>query len=220
MSDVTINFTTELYKYFQKYSIREPEVLKNLREQTNTMSMGHMQVSPEQGQLMRLLIELMGAKKTLDIGVFTGYSSLSVALALPEDGKVIALDANTEWTKIAQKYWEEAGVSKKIDLILGKALLTLDDLIAKGESGTFDFSFIDADKVNYLNYYERSLQLLRPGGLVGIDNTLWYGRLADPEVNDTNTRKIREFNEFVLNDDRVTMSLVPIGDGLTLVRKK
>lgn len=220
MSDCTLNLTSEVYEYLQKKSLREPEVLKKLREQTHKMSMGHMQISPEQGQFMRLLIELMNAKKTLDIGTFTGYSALSVALALPENGRVIACDINGEWTKIAKKYWEIAGVFQKIDLKLAPAIETLQQLIDQGEANTFDFSFIDADKLNYANYYELSLKLVRSGGLIAIDNVLWDGLVADPNVNDPNTVAIRELNEFVLRDERVTMSMLPIGDGLTLVRKK
>jgi caffeoyl-CoA O-methyltransferase len=184
------------------------------------MSMSQMQISPEQGQFMGLLVELMGAKKTLDIGVFTGYSALSVAMALPENGRVIACDMNVEWTKIAKRFWEMAGQSHKIDLRLAPALETLQGLIDNNESGTFDFAFIDADKVNYLEYYEKSLVLLRKGGLIAIDNVLWDGDVANPAVNDENTCMIRKVNEVVLNDERVTISMLPIGDGLTLALKR
>jgi predicted O-methyltransferase YrrM len=219
MSDYTLKLTPELYQYLLKNSLREPETLAKLREQTHKMSMGHMQISPEQGQFMRLLIELMGAKKTLDIGVFTGYSALSVALALPENGKVIGCDINGEWTKIARKYWEIAGVTSKIDLRLAPALETLQSLIDQGEEGTFDFSFIDADKANYDGYYEKSLVLLRQGGLIAIDNVLWDGAVADPSVNDDNTVAIRNLNAKIKEDKRVSISLLPLGDGLTLARK-
>lgn len=220
MSDVTIDFTPELYQYFKRNSLREPDILAKLREQTHKMSMSQMQISPEQGQFMGLLIELMGARKTLEIGVFTGYSTLAVALALPADGKVVACDINVEWTKIAQKYWQLAGMAEKIDLRLAPALETLDALLEKGEGGTFDFAFIDADKANYVNYYEKSLQLVRVGGLIAIDNTLWSGKVADPSVQDKDTVMIRELNTKLVNDKRITLSMVPIGDGLSLARKR
>lgn len=220
MSDVTINFTPELYQYFKRNSLREPEVLAKLREQTHKMSMSQMQISPEQGQFMGLLIELIAARKTLEIGVFTGYSTLAVALALPVDGKVVACDINVEWTKIAQKYWQIAGVSEKIDLRLAPALETLDVLLGKGEGGSFDFAFIDADKANYIHYYEKALQLIRPGGLIAIDNTLWGGKVANAAVQDKDTVMIRELNAKLVNDERVTLSMLPIGDGLSLARKR
>jgi predicted O-methyltransferase YrrM len=220
MSTATISLTPKIYEYFQQISLREPEVLQKLREQTYKMSTARMQISPEQGQLMRLIVELMNVKKALEIGVFTGYSALSVALALPEDGKLIACDLNEEWTKIAQKYWEIAGVSNKIDLRLAPALETLQGLLDAGEANTFDFTFIDADKLNYLNYYEMALKLTRPGGLIGIDNVLWYGGVADETMNDANTVALRELNSTLLHDERVTISMLPIGDGLTLARKR
>jgi caffeoyl-CoA O-methyltransferase len=179
-----------------------------------------MQISPEQGQFMRLLIELLGAKKTLDIGTFTGYSALSVALSLPENGQIIACDTSIEWTDIAKRFWDRAGVSHKISLKLAPALNTLDTLLAEGQANTFDFSFIDADKENYMAYYEKSLALVRPGGLIAIDNVLWSGQVADPTIQDTDTIAIRALNSKILMDDRVTMSMVPISDGLTLARKK
>lgn len=220
MSANTLNLTPSLYAYYQKISLREAEVLLKLREQTHKMSMGHMQISPEQGQFMAFLVELIGAKKTLDVGVFTGYSALSVAMALPDDGKVIGCDKNVEWTKIAKRFWEMAGVAHKIDLRLGSALETLQILIDQGEAGTFDFVFIDADKANYLNYYEKSLILVRKGGLIAIDNVLWGGNVADPDIQDPNTEMIRKVNETLLADQRITLSMLPIGDGLTLARKK
>ncbi len=220
MSDYTLNLTNNLYQYYQAVSLREPAVLKALREQTHKMSTARMQISPEQGQLMGLLIELTQAKKTLDIGVFTGYSALVVALALPVDGKVIACDRNSEWTKIAKKYWDLAEVSQKIDLRLGTAQETLEGLLEEGEAGTFDFSFIDADKMNYPVYYEQSLKLVRSGGLIVVDNVLWGGKVADPTINDPNTQVLKELNLKILHDERVTLSMIPIGDGLTLVRKR
>jgi predicted O-methyltransferase YrrM len=220
MSDTTLNLTPKVYDYLQQVSLREPEVLQQLRMQTHKMSMGQMQISPEQGQFMRLLIELMGAKKTLEIGVFTGYSALSVALSLPADGKVIGCDVNVEWTKIARRYWEIAGVADKIDLRLAPALDTLQGLLDEGQAGTFDFAFIDADKANYPHYYEAALKLLRPGGLVAIDNVLWDGDVADLDINDSNTVVLRELNTKLHSDERVTLSMLPIGDGLTLARKR
>ncbi len=169
---------------------------------------------------MALLMHLINARRTIEIGVYTGYSALSVALALPEDGRVIACDINDEWTSVARRYWREAGVEQKIDLRLGPALATLDGLIANGHAGRFDFVFIDADKTNYANYYERALVLLRPGGLIGVDNVLWYGRVIDPSIDDADTRAIRAFNEQIKNDDRVWLSMLPVRDGLTLACKK
>lgn len=220
MSDSTINLTSRLYSYLKNNSLRESEILKKLRKETHKTFQERMQISPEQGQFMRLLIEILGAKKTLDIGTFTGYSALSVALSLPDNGKVIACDINIEWTDMAKYFWEAAKVSHKIDLKLGPALQTLDKLLADGEENTFDFSFIDADKQNYIAYYERSLALLRTGGLIAIDNVLWGGQVADPAIHDSDTVIIRELNSKILMDDRVTISMLPIGDGLTLARKK
>jgi predicted O-methyltransferase YrrM len=220
MSDVTLNFTPELYHYFQRNSLREPEVLAKLREQTHKMSMSQMQISPEQGQFMGFLMEVMGARKTLEVGVFTGYSALAVALALPADGKVVACDINVEWTKIAQKYWQMAGMSDKIDLRLAPALETLDSLLLNGGADTFDFAFIDADKANYINYYEKTLQLVRVGGVIAIDNTLWSGKVANDSIHDKDTVIIRELNAILVSDKRITLSMVPIGDGLSLARRR
>lgn len=220
MSDNTINLTPKLYAYLQKNSLRESEVQKSLRQQTHKMSMGQMQISPEQGQFMGLLIELLGARKTLDIGVFTGYSALSVALALPPEGRVVACDINVEWTKIARRFWEKAGVADKIDLRLAPALETLQQLLDQGEAETYDFAFIDADKANYPHYYELSLKLLRQGGLIAIDNVLFGGKVAEDQVTDINTATIRALNEKLLTDERVSISMLPVGDGLTLARKR
>jgi predicted O-methyltransferase YrrM len=220
MSDTTLNLTPEVYNYLQHASLREPKVLQELRLQTHKMSMSQMQISPEQGQFMRLLIELLGAKKTLDIGVFTGYSALAVALSLPKDGKVIGCDINGEWTQLARKFWEAAGVSEKIDLRLAPAVETLQALLDDGQANTFDFAFIDADKMNYPIYYEKSLALVRQGGLVAIDNVLWSGDVANPNSTDNNTTVLRELNAKLLKDERVTLSMLPIGDGLTLALKR
>jgi len=219
MANQTIGLDDQLYRYLQSVSLQEPAILTQLRQETAQQPMSQMQIAPEQGQFMALLVQLMGAKKTLEVGVFTGYSALVVALALPPDGKVVACDVSEEYTAIARRYWQQAGVANKIDLHLAPALETLDQLLAAGQAGTFDFAFIDADKSNYDGYYERSLQLVRSGGLVAIDNVLWSGRVADPQVQDNRTNSIRAFNQKVHEDARVSLSLVPIGDGLTLARK-
>jgi predicted O-methyltransferase YrrM len=220
MTNKTTSMTDLLYQYMLSVSLRETEVLRRLREETAGDPMAQMQISPEQGQFMALLVQLMGAGKTIDVGVFTGYSALCVAMALPPDGRVVACDVNREWTQTARRYWEEAGVDGKIDLRLAPALETLDDLIGGGESGSFDFIFIDADKGNYRAYYERSLTLLRPGGLIAIDNVFWEGKVADPGVQDEETLAIRELNQKLHDDKRITLSMVPIADGLTLAFKR
>jgi predicted O-methyltransferase YrrM len=209
-----------LLDYIGNVTLREPDILRRLREETSNHPYVSMQISAEEGQFMGLLIHLLSARRTLEIGVFTGYSSLAVALALPDDGRIVACDISEEWTSIARRYWREAGVERKIDLRLGPALKTLDDLIAQGQGGRFDFAFIDADKGNYLNYYERALVLVRPGGLIAVDNVLWDGKVIDPSVNDADTRAIRAFNESLHHDERVWLSLLPVRDGLTLACKK
>ena len=219
MSKQTIGLEQNLYDYLLSVSLREPIILTQLRQETSQLPMSRMQISPEQGQFMAFLVKLMRVKKTLEIGVFTGYSSLAVALALPADGKIVACDVSEEYTSIARRYWQQAGVADKIDLHIAPALETLDNLLAAGEAGTFDFAFIDADKGNYKNYYERSLELIRPGGLIAIDNVLWSGKVADPEIQDNQTNKIRAFNRKLHQDSRITLSLVPIADGLTLAIK-
>jgi len=220
MSTRSISLTDALYEYLLSVSLRETELQRRLREETAANPMSRMQISPEQGQFMALLARLIGARRCLEVGVFTGYSSLAVALALPSDGSIVACDVSEEWTAVARRYWAEAGVERRIELRLAPALGTLDALLASGESGSFDLAFIDADKTNYLGYYERVLELLRPGGLVVVDNTLWSGRVADPEVADADTVALRHFNERLHRDDRVDLSLLPVGDGLTLARKK
>ena len=220
MANRTITLSDGLYDYLLDVSLREPDVLRRLREETAKIPAAAMQIAPEQGQFMALLVELMGARKAIEVGTFTGYSSLSVALALPPGGRLVACDVNEEWTAVARRYWAEAGVADRIDLRLGPALETLDGLIAEGEAGTFDFAFIDADKAGYDAYYERILTLLRPGGLVSVDNVLWSGRVIDTAKQDSDTRAIRAFNEKIHADPRVSLSLVPIGDGLTLARKR
>jgi caffeoyl-CoA O-methyltransferase len=222
MSNRTIQITDAVYDYILSASSREPDVLARLRRETaeRTGDRFQMQIAPEQGQFMALLVKLIGARKALEVGVFTGYSSLAVALALPEDGRIVACDVSEEWTSIARRYWQDASIAHKLDLHLAPAVETLDALVAAGESGTFDFAFIDADKGNYGVYYERALELLRPGGLITVDNTLWSGHVADPSVNDADTVAIRTFNEKLHTDDRIDLSLLPLGDGLTLARKR
>ena len=220
MSVATITMTEALYGYLLKTTLREPPILKRLREETAKLPAGQMQISPEQGQLMALLVELLGARRALEIGTFTGYSSTVVALAMPADGTLVACDMSREWTDIARRYWREAGVESKIELRLGPALATLDALIAGGAAGSFDFAFIDADKSGYADYYERCLTLLRSGGLVAIDNTLWSGAVADASDQSESTRTIRTLNAKIASDARVSSSLVPIGDGLYLARKR
>jgi predicted O-methyltransferase YrrM len=219
MSKQTTGLEKTLADYIQSISLREPDILRQLREETAKLSMARMQISPEQGQLMALLVQLMGAKKTLEIGVFTGYSALAVALVLPDDGKVIACDISEEYTAIAKDFWARAGVSEKIDLRIAPALETLDQLISE-ETENFDLAFIDADKRNYENYYERALTLLRPGGLILIDNVLWSGKVADPTITDKQTQAIREFNQKLHQDSRISLSLIAIADGLTLALKR
>jgi len=212
-----------LYDYILANSLREPEVLRRLREETAGLPGAGMQISPEQGQFMALLVELIGARRTLEIGTFTGYSALVVALALPPGGRVVACDVNEDTTAVARRYWAEAGVADKIELHLAPALETLDRLLAPGpaggQAGCFDFAFIDADKANYDAYYERALALLRPGGLVAIDNVLWDGKVVEDAPDDPDTRAIQALNAKLKDDSRVTLSLLPLGDGLTLARK-
>ena len=211
--------TDGLYDYLLATSLREPEVLRRLREETSALPQAGMQIAPEQGQFMALLVELIGARRTLEVGTFTGYSALVVALALPAEGRVIACDVSPEFTAIARRYWAEAGVADKIELRLAPAVETLDGLLAEGQAGSFDFAFIDADKETYDTYYERALELLRPGGLIAVDNVLWSGAVADESRQDKETRAIRALNTKVLRDRRVAISMVPIGDGLMLARK-
>lgn len=208
------------YRYLISTSVREPETARRLREETQQLQNAQMQIGPDQGQFMQLLVQVLRARKTLEVGVFTGYSALWVALGLPAEGRIIACDVSEEYTAVARRYWKQAGVDKKIDLRLAPALETLDQLLEGGEAGTFDFAFIDADKTNYDNYYERSLQLVRAGGLMAIDNTIWSGRVADPNVQDKDTVAIRQLNEKLFGDERVTLSMLTVGDGLTLAMKR
>lgn len=211
--------TDALYDYFLGVSLREPAVLARLRDATLAHPEASMQISPEQGQFMRFLIRLMGAKRAIEIGTFTGYSALSVALAMPDDGYLVACERREEFTKIGQPFWREAGVADRIDLRIGKAVGTLEAMLEAGEGGTYDFAFIDGDKKNYVNYYDLCLQLVRIGGVIAIDNALWSGRLTDETLDDPATTAIRTLNESIRDDDRVDMSLLPIGDGLMLARR-
>lgn len=219
MSNRSISLNDELYQYLLAISLREPTLLAELRERTRQLPDANMQIAPEQGQFMQWLVGLLGARRTLEIGVYTGYSALATALALPADGRLIACDIDPETTAIAQHFWERAGVAQRIELRLRPALETLEALLAENRAGEFDFAFIDADKQNYGAYFDACLQLLRPGGVIAVDNVLWGGRVIDAAVNDSTTQAIRQFNEKIRSDDRVALSLVPIGDGLTLARK-
>ena len=220
MSNKTLNLTDALYKYLLEVSLREHPVLQKLRDHTAGMPDSNMQIAPEQGQFMQFLIKATGARSCLEIGVFTGYSTLATALALGPTGRVIACDISKPWTDIARQYWREAGVEDKIDLRLQPALTTIAQLIAEGESGSFDFAFMDADKENYLRYYEGCLTLLRTGGILAIDNVLWGGDVIDPKIDDPDTEAIRDLNRKLADDDRVDLTMLPLADGLTLVRKR
>lgn len=219
MSSYTIGLPDRLHAYLVAHSLRDRDVLRRLREETKRLPQGGMQISPEQGQLMGLLVRLVGARRCLEIGTFTGYSALAVALALPPEGRILCCDVSEAFTSVARRYWEDAGVADRIDLRLGPALATLDALVAE-EAPPFDFAFIDADKTNYDLYYERALTLLRPGGLIAIDNVLWYGAVADPARDDADTKSLRALNDKLHADERVDLAMVPIGDGLTLARKR
>lgn len=220
MSSKSLGLSESLHDYLLSVSLREPEVLRSLREETARHPQRNMQITPDQGQFLALLVQLIGATKTLEVGVFTGYSSLAVALALPEAGRVVACDVSEDYTAIARRYWQQVGVAHKIALHLAPALETLDRLLAEGQAGTFDFAFIDADKENYWNYYERSLQLLRPGGLIVVDNVLWGGNVINPDNQSPSTLAIRQFNQKIHQDERVSLSLIPVSDGLTLAVKR
>jgi caffeoyl-CoA O-methyltransferase len=212
--------TDDIHRYLLEVTLAEPDVLRELREETDRLPGRGMQIAPEQGNFMALLVELIGARRSIEIGVFTGYSSIAVALVLPADGKLVACDVNEEWMSIARRYWKKAGVLDKIQPELRPALSTLDELIGSGEAGRYDFAFIDADKENNDAYYERCLTLIRQGGLIAIDNSLWAGSVADPNNQSHDTRAIRALNQKLRDDARVTTSLVPIGDGLFLARKR
>lgn len=220
MSRESLGLSDNVLQYLRAHSVREHPTQVQLREYTASMEKAAMQISPEQGEFMRFMIGVTGARHCLEIGVFTGYSALTVALALPEDGTITAFDVSHEWTNIGRPYWEKAGVASKIELHIEPAVHGLQRLVDNGKSGTYDFAFIDADKVNYLKYYDHCVELLSPGGLILIDNVLWSGAVADPAVNDPDTVAIRELNSFVYNDDRTDSCMIPVGDGLMLCRKQ
>ena len=220
MSAEPLQLTKVLQAYLQSVSVRESPVAARLREETSGMPASIMQITPEQAALMAMLVELIGARRCIEIGVYTGYSALAVASAMPSDGVVVACDVNEEWTNVARRYWREAGIADKIDLRLAPATETIAALLSEGHGGGFDFAFIDANKLDYDAYYEGCLELLRPGGLIAIDNVLWFGHVIDPDKDDDDTNAIRALNDKISNDDRVSVCMVPIGDGLTLARKR
>lgn len=220
MSNKSITLTAELYQYLLDVSLREPTVLRDLRDETSKLAAANMQIAPDQGQFMALLLRLMGARRVIEIGTFTGYSALVMALALPADGELVACDISTDYTTVARRYWHDAGVAHKIDLRLAPATDTLRELAAKGRQGEFDLVFIDADKAGYRDYYELALPLLRAGGLVVVDNVLWNGAVIAADKQDADTRAIRAFNAAVHGDERVEISMIPVGDGLTLLQKR
>lgn len=220
MSKRTLSLTDQLYDYVLDASLRDDAFLRGLREETAELVNGGMQIGPEQGQFLGLLVQMIGARRCIEVGTFTGYSALCVARALPEDGQLIACDVSEEFTAVARRHWDKAGVAHKIDLRLAPAIETLDALIAEGHQGSFDFAFIDADKKPYDDYYERALTLLRPGGVVTLDNVLWRGSVADPANSKGSTRALRKLNAKIKADERVSISLLPIGDGLTLAMKR
>ena len=220
MSNVSVGLEPDLHAYLVSHGVREPEILKRLREETAALPQHDMQIAPEQGAFMAMLVGLIDARRAIELGTFTGYSSLAVALAMPSDGRVVCCDVSEEWTSVARRYWAEAGVADRVDLRLGEALETLDELIAGGASGTFDFAFIDASKREYPEYHERIVRLLRQGGVALYDNVLWDGGVIDESMNDPDTLGVRRLNDRLLRDERVDISMIPVGDGLTLARKR
>ena len=219
MAHKVLNLDDRLYHYLQAVSPEEPDMLRQLREATAGLPEAGMQITPEQGRFMALLVRLTGARNVLEIGVFTGYSALAVLLAVPDTGRLVACDISEDWTAIARRYWELAGVDARVDLRIGPALATLDRLLAEGRAGQFDMAFIDADKTGYDAYYERCLDLLRPGGLIILDNLLWGGKVADPACLDDDTVALRALNAKLRDDSRVAYSLLPVADGLGLAMK-
>jgi caffeoyl-CoA O-methyltransferase len=220
MANRTIGLSDELAAYVVEVGIREPDVLARLRVETAAIPQHGMQIAPEEGAFLALLVELTGARRCIEVGTFTGYSSTAVALALPADGRLVCCDVSEEWTSVAHRYWEEAGVADKIDLRIAPASDTLNRLIADGEEATYDFAFVDADKRGYDGYYERLLRLVRPGGLIVFDNTLWGGEVLDQDTEDADTVALRALNTKLAGDGRVTLCLLPVADGVTLARRR
>ena len=220
MANTTIGLSDELAAYVIKVGTREPEVLARLREETAALPQHGMQIAPEEGAFLAMLVELTGARRCIEVGTFTGYSSTAVALALPEDGQLVCCDVSEEWTSLARKYWVEAGVADKIDLRVAPAAETLDQLLADGGHAAYDFAFVDADKTGYDGYYERLLRLVRPGGLIAFDNTLWGGAVLEQDAQDADTRAIQALNSKLADDERITLCLLPVADGVTLARRR
>jgi len=218
VSNSSIGLTEEVHAYLLSVGVREPDVLRRLREETAQLPNSSMQIAPEEGAALAMLVRLIGARRILEIGTFTGYSSTAMALALPAEGRMVCCDVSEEWTDMARTAWAAAGVADRIELHLAPAVDTLDDLLATDQAGTFDLAFIDADKDNYGAYYERALRLVRRGGVIAIDNVLWSGRVADPSDTDPSTEAIRELNLRIANDDRVDVAMLPVADGLTVAR--
>lgn len=220
MANRTIGLSDQLSAYVRDVGVREPDVLARLREETAALPQHGMQIAPEQGALLAMLVELTGARRCVEVGTFTGYSSTAVALALPDDGRIVCCDVSEEWTAMARRCWEEAGVAHKVDLRIAPAAETLDALLDDGEESSYDFAFVDADKTGYDAYYERLLRLVRPGGLIAIDNVLWSGRVAADDVQDDDTRALRALNLKLATDERVSLCLLPVADGVTLARRR
>jgi caffeoyl-CoA O-methyltransferase len=220
MSNKTIAMSDELHAYLLEVGVREPEVLRRLREETNALPQHDMQIAPEQGAFMTMLVGLVGARRCIEVGTFTGYSSTAVALGLPADGSLLCCDVSTEWTDVARRYWAEAGVDDKIELRIGPAVETLDDLIAAGDLDSYDFAFVDADKGGYCAYYDRLLQLVRPGGVIAFDNVFYGGDVLRPDSDDEDLSAVQQLNRTLATDERVDISMLPVADGLTLARKR
>ncbi len=220
MANKTMGISDDLAAYVVKVGTREPDVLARLREETAAIPQHNMQIAPEQGAFLALLVELIGARRCIEVGTFTGYSSTAVALALPEDGQIVCCDVSEEWTSLARKYWAEAGVSGKVDLRIAPATETLDQLVAGGQEATYDFAFVDADKAGYDAYYERLLRLIRPGGLIVFDNMLWGGDVLDTDPSDEDTKALQALNAKLARDERITLCLLPVADGVTLARRR
>ncbi len=220
MAAKSFGLPDDLHQYLLRVGVREPDVLRRLREHTASLPQSDMQIAPEQGAFMAWLVGLAGVRRCLEVGTFTGYSALAVALALPPDGTLLCCDVSEEWTRIARRFWAEAGVSDRIEVRLGPALGTLDALLADGRAGTFDYAFVDADKSEYPAYYDRVFELVRPGGIMLWDNVLWGGEVIHPEVDDPGVRGIRELNQRLATDQRISVAMLPLADGVTLVRKR